>query len=367
MKQLTLLTEDVIDDIATGAGVLGTGGGGDPHLGSLMAKYAIQKYGPVEVIQPDDLCDDDLVVPVSMIGAPTVAIEKFLSYRQIDLALKGIEEYMGREVAATFPIEIGGSNSMVPILAAARYGLPIIDCDAMGRAFPESQMVTFYLDGLKSAPNVLVDERGNRAIIEPIDGVWAEKLARPIVDQMGGEALICDYPMNGSELKQSALHGTLSLAWNLGSAIRDKSSTHPVDSILSFINGYKLIEGKITDVERKTVGGFARGKLHVSSFSSFERKEVEIQFQNELLLATDITSEPRPLAMTPDMISVLDMETGKAITTENLHYGQRVSVIAYPCDPKWRTSKGISVVGPKYFGYSLEYQKVEQLLGEGKL
>ncbi|MCC4820177.1 DUF917 domain-containing protein, partial [Vibrio lentus] len=31
------------------------------------------------------------------------------------------------------------------------------------------------------------------------------------------------------------------------------------------------------------------------------------------------------------------------------------------CDPKWRTDKGIEVAGPGYFGYTVEYQTIEQL------
>lgn len=50
------------------------------------------------------------------------------------------------------PIEAGGVNSMLPIAAAARLGLPLVDCDGMGRAFPELQMVTFTIGGLKRRP-----------------------------------------------------------------------------------------------------------------------------------------------------------------------------------------------------------------------
>ena len=44
------------------------------------------------------------------------------------------------------PMEAGGVNSMLPI-AAARLGLPMVDCDGMGRAFPELPMVTFTIGG----------------------------------------------------------------------------------------------------------------------------------------------------------------------------------------------------------------------------
>ena len=64
------------------------------------------------------------------------------------------------------------------------------------------------------------------------------------------------------------------------------------------------------------------------------------------------------------MICALDYETGRPITTETLRYGARIHVIALPCDQKWRTKKGLEVAGPKYFGYEVDYQPVEDLMGE---
>src|SRR5207245_5099634 len=63
----------------------------------------------------------------------------------------------------------------------------------------------------------------------------------------------------------------------------------------------------------------------------------------------------------PDLISVLDVESAEAITTERLRYGQRVAVIAYPCDPIWRTPGGLQLAGPAAFGYDHPYVPVEEL------
>ncbi|MGN6380558.1 MAG: S-methyl thiohydantoin desulfurase domain-containing protein [Gaiellales bacterium] len=67
------------------------------------------------------------------------------------------------------------------------------------------------------------------------------------------------------------------------------------------------------------------------------------------------------LATVPDIITVLDSETAHAVHTERLRYGQRVSVVAFPCDPIWRTPRGLELAGPRAFGYDLDYIPVEQL------
>ena len=65
--------------------------------------------------------------------------------------------------------------------------------------------------------------------------------------------------------------------------------------------------------------------------------------------------------MTPDLITVLDAETGIPITTEGIRYGARCVVLGIPCDNKWRTKRGIELVGPRYFGYDTDYIPVEEL------
>ena len=39
-----------IEDVALGAAVLGTGGGGDPYIGKLMAIQAMRQHGPVTLL-----------------------------------------------------------------------------------------------------------------------------------------------------------------------------------------------------------------------------------------------------------------------------------------------------------------------------
>ena len=85
--------------------------------------------------------------------------------------------FYGKSIYAFMPIEAGGVNSM-PIAAAARLGLPLVDCDGMGRAFLELQMVTFTIGGVKATPMALTDEKGNSVIFETVTNKWTEELGR---------------------------------------------------------------------------------------------------------------------------------------------------------------------------------------------
>ena len=61
------------------------------------------------------------------------------------------------------------------------------------------------------------------------------------------------------------------------------------------------------------------------------------------------------LATTPDLIAVVEADSGAPVTTDSLKYGQRLIALAWPSNPMWRTPEGIALVGPRYFKYDRDY------------
>ncbi|MGG1663744.1 DUF917 domain-containing protein [Brevibacillus sp. NRS-1366] len=361
---MRVLGKQEIEDMAVGAALLGTGGGGDPYIGKLMALQAIEEYGPITLLSVNEVPDDAFVVSTGMLGAPSVMIEKVPNGNEAKEALETLEHFMGKKVFAIYPIEAGGLNSMLPLALAARLGLPVVDVDGMGRAFPEMQMVTFYLDGIQASPFVIADEKGNVTLLKTIDNLWAERIARAATIQKGGAVMFAVYPMTGRNLKESGIHDSLKLEEEIGRTIRlsKEDNCDPIQEILSLTGGFELFRGKVTDINRKTEAGFLRGTAKLEGLATYKGDVMELRFQNEHLLAK---TQDRLLCITPDLIAVVDAETAIPITTEGLRYGSRAVVIGIPCHPKWRTAKGIETCGPRYFGYDIDYTPVETLIGKG--
>ena len=215
-----------LDDIAVGGAILGTGGGGDPYIGKLMAQQAIRKYGPVRMIDVDEIEDDDLSLPCAMMGAPTVMVEKIPQGGEILDAFRKLERFLGKKIGAMLCAEAGGLNSTIPFVIGAMTGIPVIDGDGMGRAYPELQMVTFTMHGVSATPMVVVDDKGNSILLECIDNRWTERLARTATIEMGGSVLIALYPMTGAVAKKASVRGTLTLARRLGEILRESRAAH---------------------------------------------------------------------------------------------------------------------------------------------
>lgn len=352
------LAEADVEDLATGAAILGTGGGGDPYIGKLLAQAAIREHGPVTIVSIDEVPDDALVVPSAMMGAPTVVVEKLPNGEEIGRAFQALQDHLGRRVTHTVSIEAGGVNSVIPFIVAARMGLPIVDADGMGRAFPELQMLMPTLFDIPSTPMAVADEKGNTVVICAIDNRWSERLARSITIDMGASASIALYPMSGRQTKASMVGGTITLAHDLGRLIREARAVHadPIDAVIARLNAHRIFQGKITEVVRRTETGFARGEARLQGSDAYAGSSLLLRFQNENLVAV---RDGDVVASVPDLIIVVSSDGGQPITTEELRYGFRVTVLAAPCDPRWRTPRGLELVGPRYFGYDFDYVPVE--------
>jgi uncharacterized protein len=346
-----------LEDIALGATVLGTGGGGDPHVGKLVAKQAIEEHGSVELRHPDELDDSALVIPSAQMGAPTVAVEKLPGGHEPVNSFERVERELGRTADATMPMECGGINSTFPFAVAARKGLPVIDADGMGRAFPELQHETFNVYGVSGTPAAVGDEHGNTCLLETADNDRLEWLARGITIRMGGVGYLSDYPMSGQEVKDTAIPGTMSLAREVGRAVREADGDvvtaireATADSIYGAARS--LFEGKIVDVERRTQRGFVIGEVELEGLGAEDGHQLVVEFQNENLGAR---LDGEWIATVPDLITVLDAETGDPVRTEALRYGQRVQVLGIPTPEIMRTDAALEVWGPETFRLDTEY------------
>jgi len=358
-----LITLDDARDFARGAAFLGTGGGGDPYIGRLLLEQALHRAQPVRVVSVNDLDDDALVVPLAGMGAPTVIVEKIIGFEAGERALRALETRLGRKATALMSAEIGGLNALFPAAMAAHLGLPLVDADGMGRAFPELQMVSFNILGQRASPLVMCDEHGNTVLIEADDNARVEKLARPVVVPMGGVCMMALYPMSGRAVKETAVADTLSLALRIGRAIGTarREQRDPFEALFACLHSMQhyrhsrtLYDGKIVDLRRETQRGWTIGHVIVDDGS--DRGPLTVTFRNELLRARH---GERTLAIVPDLICILDRETAEPITTENLKYGQRVRVVGCSVPPLMRSARALAVWGPQAFGFEEPFVPIE--------
>jgi DUF917 family protein len=354
--------------IAAGAGILGTGGGGNPYYGQLHVLRLMSGGAQVRVVDPDELPDDALCVSVGGMGAPTIGIEKVRRGDEPLVALRALEAHTGRKAEYLISGEIGGSNALWPMAVAAQTGLPVIDGDGMGRAFPELQQNTFSIYGVRCTPAAIADVKHNVALFDSLaDTVTLERYARAVTIQMGGSSGYAFPLMSGRQVKDVAVKRTITLSCQVGWAMSEARRNHadPVQAILACTGGEVVFRGKVVDVDRRLVAGFSRGRLKLDTLNPGLGTSLEIDLQNEYLIAR---RDGEVAAVVPDLICLADLATGQPVTTEIVRYGLRVAVLRVPAPELLTTPEALRIVGPAAFGYGdTGYRPGDGSYGAGRL
>jgi DUF917 family protein len=358
------LTEGDIADLADGCSLLGSGGGGEPHCIQLVLASMIAERGPLPVIDASELAADAVVVNVGFVGAPVVITEKLFCGSEIVPALNEMSRRIGRRIDAVMGAEIGGGNGLVAFLAGSLLGVPIVDGDGMGRAFPRSDQVTYSICGRSASPTVVSSEQGDIVCVEGSSNRRVEQIVRALAVANGNSCFTVDYVLSGDDVRACAVLESLSLARRIGAALRVARGAH-ADPLLALSNVLtrsgrllvrSLFDGKVVDCAQEVRGGFGFGRVTLDSLPSGARMTIE--FQNEFLVAR---RDGVIVATTPDIISIVDSETLRNIGSESVRYGQRVRVLSIEAPTLLQSPHALCVVGPRAFGFDLDYSPVSKL------
>lgn len=350
------LRAEELEPLATGAWILGAGGGGNPYHAFLNLKRAYEQGTRISLIDPMALDDDALVAPVSTMGAPLVGEERLRDPIVAALAVQQMEEHLGRKFDAVLSLEIGGSNAFQPLMVATVMDIPVVDGDTMGRAYPEAQHSSFAIGDLRPYPLTLADIRDNAVVVSRVASwKWMERLSRKVCTEMGSTAATCKAPRTGKEVKDWGILYTVTGAIRLGEAVLDarRRKADPVEAVIEHGGGRLSFTGKVIDVERRTTEGFLRGTARIEGLDQDRGSLFRVDFQNEFTVAW---VDDEVCLTVPDIICILDSTTGEAIGTEALRYGQRVKVVVLPAPELQTTPKGLEHVGPRAFGYDVDFQ-----------
>ena len=358
--------------------MLGTGGGGHPDVGR---RYLLDNIQAGQSIGWTDLArvpDDAWTCTVFGMGSiapqdPLSEAEcKRLGYlgTQVEYpmveAIQELSHYTGLDIQAIIPFELGAGNTILPLDAANRLDIVLVDADYAGRAIPELSQTIAAITGHSLWPAAICDPWGNRLILKSApSGLVAERIGKMISlvtkfpDPMGTCAH-AGFILRGSQVKHLVVPGTLSLALEVGAAINGarqgnmdalKAATHALD-------GWLLFTGVVTRKDWESREGYMFGTTFIKGTGDFEGQTFKIWFQNEnhITWRNDL-----PYVTSPDLIMVVDYTTAEPFTNTALSHGQSVAVLGARADIRYRTPHGISALGPKHFGFDLPYLPIETL------
>ncbi len=378
MLKKTLKTRQEVEDFVRGCTFFGTGGGGDYAAGVEVLMKQIEKGLEVGWIDSNDINDDEYTICPFLMGsiAPHTdeivkemnffgLTEQKYDYKDVlALSVKALEEYTGKRVKALVPIELGGANTAACVAAAAENGIVVLDGDYTGRAIPEIQQTTPNIFGKNLLPIVSYDCWGNKCIIdEAINWRMAEKIGKFISAAGYSLAGQAGFLMNGKDTKEIIIHGTLTLCYEVGKMIREarEAGKDPIKTVIDQLDGWVLCQGTVSKKEWEDRDGYYWGYHTFTGENEFEGTELKVWFKNENHISwkngeTYVTS--------PDMIIVVDTETCEPYTNNKIEEGQKVTVLALKAPEVFRTPRGVDILGPKAFGFDIDYVPIEEIMSK---
>jgi len=354
-----------VRDILDGCTTLATGGGGDPARGLALLEAEYSAGRKVRLMDLDELPDDALtcspyftgsIAPVSPEREARLARLPRAAEPEAYLALRALERHLGISFTATVSIEYGGMNTAVAMATAARAGIPVVDADAAGRAVPDLEFSTYFISGLRIDPMALATRFGETVVLENVvDDFRAEDLVRSLAVASGGMIATVDHPAHGRDCKAGAvIRGALSYAERVGRAKREAlaAGRDPVEAAREAGSGQLVFEGVAErDASWEDRGGFCYGETHLLGTGPFEGSRYRIWFKNENMVAwrndeVDVTA--------PDLICVLERDTGRPVNNPWVKEGMRVAVLAFPAPKEWLTPRGREILTPRFFGFDFD-------------
>nr|WP_252199470.1 DUF917 domain-containing protein [Brevibacterium sp. RIT 803] len=338
------MTPDDFEPLAAGSALLGSGGGGDGRIGQNLLSV-LPSDTNVEVVTAEALPDDAGVVHVGTAGSPDVVSERLLDPADFARAAEAIAELVGREVDAIGCIEIGGLNALIGVLVAAHLGVPIVDGDLMGRAFPRIQMTLLSAHGQQSTPLSLVSPSQDVALLKDGSPRRVEAMLTAIISAMGGAAAAALYPVRAAQLRSIGMGRSLSHCLDIGRAFLENVDRETAE-LANVIGGQVVAEGVVEEIR----GGDEPDLSSLTVVNSMFQSTARVDFIDEFLA---VTVDGVCVAKTPEIIIVLNRTTNRPLRCDEVIRGQSVVVSTLPSIHEW-PKEALPLVGPKAYGLDLE-------------
>lgn len=354
-ETMRVLKLQEVQDILVGCTILGTGGGGSLDEGLEAVNKAYEKGYEFKLLDFNEIDDEKYYINPYFCGTVSPKEEKKELGNELVMAVKALEDYMSVKFSGVVSIEYGGGNTGQAMAAAAEMGKYIVDADAAGRAVPELQFSTYYVTDKPLYPFSVATKYGDIGIFPYVkDDSRAEALSRFMAVGSEGSVGMADHPIKGENLKKSVIPNALSYAGLVGKAQREsiENGLDPVEEIIRYANGHLLFEGVVMEgTEWCIKDGFTVGTINIKGKGYYLNDEFKIWYKNENMISW---KNGKQFVTCPDLICVVDNETGYPITNPNCRIGDKVAVLGFEAHDLWKTEKGLGILNPRFFGFDMD-------------
>ncbi len=342
------LKGDDFKAVVYGASFYGGGGGGSMEEGMELVEEMLRvENDPVlEMYDIEELPDDPNAVAtmVAAMGSP-IETKGMTFVDEAVSAISGMAEEVkakGQELKYIYSGEMGGGNTILPLYAALKCGLPIVDTDGNGRAVPEMNTSLAPIHGVPTSPFMIANGNGDVLAVrakDPMDSVACEKIGRCTCSAFKGVGFSA-WNMNKEDMRRASAAGQMTKCMEVGRVLLDSTTENVIENLSAtfekFGDPFKVLvpSGEIVDIQIESAGGFDTGSTVIRDDATGETYTVLCQ--NESLLVRDGAGQ---VIMTiPGIISMVELRgdgTVRAVSNCETAVGQKVALTVTKAHERW--------------------------------
>jgi DUF917 family protein len=220
-----------------------------------------------------------------------------------------------KKIMFSFPVELGGFNTFVPMLISLVKQVPLIDADGAARAVPALDTLLLHVNGNDTSPLAMASGNNDKVSIvlkDPRAAKLAEDLGRGVCIAFGMKSGLAGWIMEGKAINNTLAVGSVSLCQKIGGAMRQAKIGDPLFSLIQKAAGgtfqcEELDRGVVTDFKLEQKGGFDIGTVTIKGNTGVWTNS----FMNENLV---IRKDSKPVITAPEIITFYNADTNEAIT-----------------------------------------------------
>jgi uncharacterized protein len=364
------LSKQNLEDITMGCCYLGSGGGGSYDQGLKRIHDDLAAGLSFNLMSVDEMGDDDYAATTYYVGSTApytrAQLERFDKLPRIKeeatvVAFRMLQKYIGKNFVAVIAGEIGAGNTPYALSTAAHLGIAQLDADTAGRAVPEIDQSTIFAAGISLLPAAGATLFGDELLITNVAIPSREEEFLRIASTISMHIAAADSALPGKVLKQPniVVQGSITLCERIGKAYRVavESQSDPLNAVIEASRGYQVFSGQVSNYDWADKGGYLVGDVEITGSGTYSGQKYKLAYKNENLISW---RDGRVSITSPDIITMIDHSTGKAVLNPDFKKGQEVTIIGIPAPAPWRTEAGLRVSGPAHFGYDASYIAIEE-------
>src|SRR6056297_1098958 len=360
--KMKIIDKSWVKPLSLGSVVLGSGGGGKTNNLVFLLEDILTKNIEIQMLDLEDLNSKDYYCSTGMIGSTQLIDDFYFSGHEGVETVKSIEKLTRKNIKGIFTLEAAGVNTLYPLAVAGLMGIPVVDADCMGRAFPEIQMTVFQIENEDILPFILNDTRNKTHIFDKEETFIVDLNIRKILNEIDNLGFFSCAVKDGNSLKERLIPETISFTRDIGEVFIEETNYESILKKLIFITknsvygaAIELFKGEIKVIDKNTGSNWQT--INLDGIEDYSKKEYKIMNKNEYLISF-IDGEIS--CMVPDIIVTIDIERLIPVNIEDIRKNMKIAVLGIPAPINLKTNKALNIVGPTSFGYKSTYKPLEK-------